>query len=149
MNHADVKENLGPYRDGELTAADHAEVQSHLNLCPECRADLAQWDRVARQFFAKPASSEPSPYFSARVMVRVKASAADSSRVPFYRWAVPATAMLAITAFLLFRAPADVEAENGETVVLTEGRNDAVSEWLVSPARAEDDAFAELGWEEI
>lgn len=53
------EERLNDYVDGDLSAADGAEVERHLEACPACRAEVAGLRRLLREVAALPLEVAP------------------------------------------------------------------------------------------
>jgi hypothetical protein len=105
------RERLSAYLDGELTAAEQAEVAAHLAACPECEGLLAAFAAVDGEAASLPAEA-PDDYFDSfprRVAARLAAgrpAPARSRRVPTWAWAAAAALLLAVvTPLTLRRAP--------------------------------------------
>ena len=106
------RERLSAYLDGELPAAERAEVAAHLAVCPECAELLAAFAAVDEEAGSLPAEA-PDGYFegfAARVTARLAAErplATRSRRLPAWTWAAAAALLLAVvTPLTLRRAPA-------------------------------------------
>ncbi len=103
------RERLAGFLDGELPAAERAEVEAHLAGCAECAsllASLAAVDEAAAAW----AAEAPSGYFedfSARVRSRVERPPAAASRrtlrLPTWAWAAAAVLLLAVVTPLTLR----------------------------------------------
>lgn len=46
MDCRHFQERLSAYLDGETSAADTEAIRRHLEVCPECRRELAAWERL-------------------------------------------------------------------------------------------------------
>jgi hypothetical protein len=64
---AELEELICDYVDGTLTAARKAEVESHLQACPEC-AELARDSAAAVAFMERAADVEPPPELITRIL---------------------------------------------------------------------------------
>jgi negative regulator of sigma E activity len=104
---AHERERLSAYLDGELTAAERAEVEAHLAACAACAALLAtmgEVDDVARELPVE----APSGYFDSfpgRVRARIATEGAPPARparprahrrLPAWTWAAAAALLLAV-----------------------------------------------------
>jgi anti-sigma factor RsiW len=49
VQHADVRSELGDYRDGTLPSAQADQVRAHLETCASCRAFAATLDRTVEE----------------------------------------------------------------------------------------------------
>lgn len=72
MNHAWISRQLSAYLDGELTAADAADVRAHLAACAICRADLEDLTRVKHLLGSLPERVPPERFWT---VVRERAAA--------------------------------------------------------------------------
>lgn len=72
-------DRLSEYLDGDLTPAEHAEIDAHLRECPSCRDILAELRAVVRQ-----AGSLPDTPPSANLWPGIEAQISPNARVvPF------------------------------------------------------------------
>jgi negative regulator of sigma E activity len=115
------RERLSAYLDGELPAAERAEVAAHLAACPECAELLAAFAAVDEEAGSLPAEA-PDGYFdgfAARVTARLAAerpAAARARRLPAWTWAAAAALLLAVvTPLTLRRTPAVAPAASPAT----------------------------------
>ena len=77
--HAVVKESLEEYLSGVLEPAVRRRIETHLNDCASCRADVDSLADVSRLFGAlRNEAYEPAPGFYARVVERIEASGTPS-----------------------------------------------------------------------
>lgn len=92
MNHDRIVELLSEYRDGALPPAERELVAAHLPACESCARALADWDRLAAAFFARPAAPTPvaTEAFVARVMARLPDEAPGIWAWLTGRWLTPA-----------------------------------------------------------
>ena len=75
MTCRDTSRKLAGYLDGAISSRDHARVREHLGACSACRAQLAQYQRLATCL----ANVEPSaPPADLAVRIRVNVEAAQS-----------------------------------------------------------------------
>jgi anti-sigma factor RsiW len=83
MNHETFKEKLFLHRDGALPPAERPSLEKHLLECVECRAFLAEWERIVEAAF--PARDAAAPVgFTDSVMARITEEA--PSRALWRRW---------------------------------------------------------------
>jgi anti-sigma factor RsiW len=73
MNHEELKGKIMDFDDGELSAAEKAELETHLSGCASCRASLDSWRAAKRAFFSpkRPSRAETERFVRA-VMDRVE-----------------------------------------------------------------------------
>jgi anti-sigma factor RsiW len=64
------RSRLQSYLDGELAAAESADLRAHLTACPECAAELALYERLVATLEAAPLL-EPQPALRGRILERV------------------------------------------------------------------------------
>lgn len=104
-----VGDELSALLDGALPAERHAEVESHLAGCAECRAARDRLARTLAALAALPAPMAPAPGFEQRFYARL-AREKDArpglrgwlaARARWLRWAVPATGLAAAAAVAL------------------------------------------------
>lgn len=110
MNHAELKEKMMAFEDGELSASEKAELETHLAACEDCRGALESWRDAKRAFLSpsRPSRAE-TELFVRTVMARVEEPAWDWRRAlaPAFGLAFAAAAV----ALAYPRTPADpVEA---------------------------------------
>jgi len=48
MDHSYYKDRLSAYCDRELTGEEYEVVRLHVESCPECRAALAEYEKLER-----------------------------------------------------------------------------------------------------
>jgi hypothetical protein len=92
-----VRERLSPLLDGELPSAERAEVEAHVESCPECAGlleDLAAVDTLARAL-PMPAPADGFESFATRVRARIAARPRRRG-LPAWSWAVAAALLLAV-----------------------------------------------------
>jgi len=58
MTHKLLRNQLPLYVAGVLSADDRAHVEQHLHTCPQCRHDVADWQRIARAVRVEAATRE-------------------------------------------------------------------------------------------
>jgi anti-sigma-K factor RskA len=98
------REELGPYADGELAGEARAELESHLETCASCRAEVAAHERLAHAFAALPEVT-PAGDFEARFWARVarEREAGETSWTSWFTWRrVLGIAAATAVALLLF-----------------------------------------------
>ena len=78
MNHADVKNHLADYLEGDLSLDARALVDAHLDGCAECAEEVDQMLQTIRLLRMLP-EPEPPPMITANVMRRIRAGEADPS----------------------------------------------------------------------
>ena len=136
MNHSELQEKLFDWHDGQLSAAQAAEVSIHLPGCSECRMQLDEWKHTAQTFLI-PLKMEDSPAFTQNVLRKIRnTQAAETQERPrfFARWAFPALAlsMGSFAAVLLYVAQPPMASADG--LLLTDSQ-DTPSEWVSSLAK--------------
>src|SRR5579883_292143 len=79
MNHSELRERIMALDDGELPAAERAELEAHLSGCADCRAALESWKAARLVFFSreKPTRAETERFVRA-VMAKVEKKPAFS-----------------------------------------------------------------------
>jgi len=83
---------LDTYLDGELSANDMRELDSHLRSCPSCAADVLSRLQIKRAVHSAAKRYSPSPEFRQRVRNSI---AAKPRRSPLFMW-LGATAAVAL-----------------------------------------------------
>jgi len=58
-NHADIRELLTLAAAGGLDAAEQRRLEDHLRRCPDCRAELEDWQRLTGALRAMPTPQTP------------------------------------------------------------------------------------------
>ena len=71
MNHADVRNQMADYLEGDLSLGPRALFDAHLDECPDCAAEVAQLRRTIGALRNLP-DPEPPPMFVQDVMRRVR-----------------------------------------------------------------------------
>lgn len=148
MNHAMAHERLSEYRDGELAPELRADLESHLNLCADCRGTLDAWLFASRFLFS--GSAVPSPIeteaFTARVMSRLAERASSGSKwyASYWpgsgNWLLPlAGAALALAALLV--TPAGSQ-DPVEALLQQDEGGSTLLEWLSGPPPSSGDAMS-------
>ncbi len=126
MSCAGRREALIAYLDGELPAAERAELESHLGGCEACRAALAA-ERKLSGALASLRPVEPSGDFEARFRARLarerEASPGWLSRIFTRRLALGlgAAGAAAVAAVLTLRGP--VEKPDVDSAVVASGED--------------------------
>ena len=136
MNHFELQEKLFDWHDGQLSAAQAAEVSAHLSSCSECRMQLDDWKQTAQTFLI-PLKMENSPAFTQNVMRKIRNSqTTETQERPqfFARWAFPALALSvgSFAAVLLYVAQPTAASADG--LFLTDSQA-TPSEWVSSLAK--------------
>ena len=75
MTHAEFQDLLLDLACGELDAARAAEVESHLAVCPECRAEKEALDQARRMTAPLREAEEPPGGFDDRILEAARAQA--------------------------------------------------------------------------
>lgn len=88
-------ELLDPFVDGELSAEDCAAVREHLNLCPECRAYVADALSI-RAVFPDPEDTVVPAGFAQSVLDRIPPRASAPKARPWKRTVLPLAACFAV-----------------------------------------------------
>jgi hypothetical protein len=78
VNHADVKNHLAEYLEGELDLGVRALVDAHLDGCSDCAADVDQMQQTIRLLRMLPDPQTP-PMIAANVMRRIRAGETSPS----------------------------------------------------------------------
>jgi hypothetical protein len=76
VNHADVKQYLADYLEGDLALAKRASVDAHLDQCADCAQEVDEMQRTIRMLRSMPDPETP-PMIAANVMRRVRAGEAE------------------------------------------------------------------------
>jgi hypothetical protein len=100
---AHESERLSALLDDALSPAERTEVEAHLAVCPQCRAQLAAFEAVDDAAGGLPLEVPPGYFddFASRVRQRIEASAAAvpaqrSRRLPTWAFAAAAALLLAV-----------------------------------------------------
>jgi hypothetical protein len=100
-----VRERLGEYLDGEISAEERSAMAEHLRECPDCRLlleELAAVDDAARSL----PMEAPDGYFETfvpRLRTRLRAGSRRAFRPPVWSLAVAAALLLAVITPLTLR----------------------------------------------
>jgi anti-sigma factor RsiW len=109
--HDEIEAMLSDYRDGTLSAADHARVKEHLAGCEACRGEYAELERTLSALQGMKASKEGAPpELAERVATTINRRSAGrffgrktlGDRVPFGALLVIALIVLGVTAAVLY-----------------------------------------------
>jgi predicted anti-sigma-YlaC factor YlaD len=87
---------LNMYLDGELDAAAIQAVQSHLDTCEACRAEVA----AMQELFAALEELAPVPHLAPGVLERIEPAQRGLEQLPRRRWLIPALQAAAALALL-------------------------------------------------
>jgi hypothetical protein len=131
MNCSDTRAKLTAYLDGELADERGSAVRGHLRECAECRR-ISDDEAVLRDGLRRMPTMDPPPSLWANVQRELaKAEVEDahrpawrrfvSSLVPQWRardWMLGATALAAVTTFVVFRATHRHPAEDVTNVAI-------------------------------
>jgi anti-sigma factor (TIGR02949 family) len=93
MNCLEFRARLGPYVDGELSAADIAAAEAHCAACPDCARALDA-EREFRALLRRQPREPAPPELRARIVAEVRRRSRRSVRA--VRWLVPAGALAAV-----------------------------------------------------
>lgn len=102
------RERLSAYLDGELEAAERAEVAAHLEACAECAERLAALTAADEAVAVLPADA-PRGYFEAfpgRVRARLEPKPVPR-QLPTWTWALAAALVVAVVTPLMLRRVPD------------------------------------------
>ncbi len=147
MNHADIKNALPSYHDGELTPDGAEQMEHHLGICADCRADLAELQHLTAEFTARQGEAEiNTDLFVQRVMARLPQPTPSMWQHLSSWWKIPALAMCAL--FLFSIGPEWADAPPTTSAVLCNDGSVAVSH-LCSDDTAHTDELLNLMWGEL
>jgi anti-sigma factor RsiW len=148
MRHEDIRAELSELRDGELPPARREELRRHVEGCAACRAELRDWERLAKAFLRRPPAPEPAE--AARFVRAVMAHLAEleEPRPTLWErltaggsWLTPAlglaSAALALS-FLPFGRRASAAA--AEPLFIADGQEVALAPALAGRALGVEDA---------
>lgn len=111
-----VIEELSAYLDGELNAAEMAEVRAHLDGCAQCRADLDSLRQAAEGVKALPRATAPADLRD-KVMARLEEEPArERSHWRHWRtwWGAAAAVVIGVAIMFLYRPASPFEASSVE-----------------------------------
>jgi anti-sigma-K factor RskA len=72
MKFAEVHPNLAAFVLGGLEAEETAEIQLHLDSCPDCQSELEELRKVNRALDAAPPLAAPPVYLKGEILSRVR-----------------------------------------------------------------------------
>jgi anti-sigma factor RsiW len=122
---------IEPYIDGELDAAQKADVERHLNECPNCELVHRRLSGLGTDLRTLAPRYEASDLLRARVLSGVRKAAATKPRRAFIpwpsgAWAIAATVLLAVSAgwnVMLLRSQRNPAAEVAQEIVSSHVRS--------------------------
>ena len=132
MDHP-LAEQAELYALGALSAADRAEFEAHLAVCPACAAEVRALESVATSLGRSNAEAAPSPAVRQRVMTAVQRDASPRRSGGGAAWLAMAAALLlaigsAIYATQLRGEVASLEARLRDAVVRAEASEQRVAD---------------------
>jgi len=143
MNHEEIRSKLSELYDGELPEAEKSEVRSHLKGCGECAQSLSRMQAASASLFRIP-PIQVRESFVQDVMERLRADEKPARRTltgVFARWLVPAAAM-GLAAYIFFVSiPQEEIPVSTEALLLVNGREGEISEWVFLPIMPDADEF--------
>ena len=99
MTCQELEHQLHPYLDGELSAAERADVERHLEGCPDCQAKLKDWRALRGALQAPELRFRASDTLRQRLQNELRKPQAARARRHWERWA--AAAAVAVVAVAL------------------------------------------------
>jgi anti-sigma-K factor RskA len=69
-----IREYIEDYLEGRLSAQESAEIETHLDSCPDCQKEFKQWQKLFQELSSLSLSSaeeQPSSDFTAQVMQKI------------------------------------------------------------------------------
>jgi len=69
-----IQEYIEDYLEGRLSAEERAEMEEHLNCCPECQQELQSWQALFQGLTSLSHTTQkeqPSPDFTAKLMQKI------------------------------------------------------------------------------
>ncbi len=72
MKHDDIRDMLSGYIDGEVTAAEKAEIEEHLRTCAECSEALVEL-RKTIQLVKNTEETDPPAWMTQKIVAKVRA----------------------------------------------------------------------------
>jgi hypothetical protein len=122
MKHAEVRQRLSAYLDGEVSEEERLLIEEHLGSCTECDSALKELTRTIRHV-KDIEEVEPPPWMTRQIMARVKEEA-GLKRGIFRRLFFPlhiklpieavALVLVCLSAYLVYRT-AEPQVRLGET----------------------------------
>ena len=98
MNCKELEDLLSPYLDGELDAAQRADVEQHLPGCPDCQRALKDLQVMHQALQAPALRHHASDTLQQRIKNKLRDADARAQRAMWPRWtAVAATVVVAAT----------------------------------------------------
>lgn len=137
--HPDI-ERLSAFLEGELSPAEAQGLQAHLDACPACREDLAQFQAMLADLKSLPTLTAP-PNFVGKVMARVEREPVPvlSLGAVWWKklmgWKILAPVAVAMLALFMIRQP---EQKNLELPSLKQAEKIAAND-LQAPPGAESE----------
>jgi len=83
MRCEEVHKRLVEFMEGELSAADTAEMREHIDACDECAAELAAFERTML-LLEDDGYVEPDPFYWTRFEAGLRAKIRDKGRRPAF-----------------------------------------------------------------
>jgi hypothetical protein len=102
---ASVADRLPELALGTLSGTERADVLAHLDTCPSCRAESAEWAALVDVLPSLLSEAEPPAGFEARTLQRLRA---DQARVPRRSLTQRILALAAVVAFVMVASIAAV-----------------------------------------
>lgn len=125
MNCAEVHHNLGAFALGGLEPEESAEVRRHLSLCPNCRNEFRELEKISQALEAAPPPADPPGYLKGEILSRVSgertASPSDEKELPparTLRFALPVAAVATVVMVLTLGIFLSAEPPAASTVQL-------------------------------
>ena len=94
MTCQELEHQLHPYLDGELSAAERADVERHLEGCPDCQAKLKDWRALHGALQAPELRFRPSDTLRQRLQNELGKPQARPVRRHWERWAAVAAVVI-------------------------------------------------------
>ena len=120
--HSLFRENLPAYALGALDAEDIAALETHLQTCESCRAELAEYRQISESLLTALPARQPSAALRKRLQSKLP-SAQKASR-PRFAWSfgqLTAGALLAVLLILSLVSFAQMRAiQNQQTALLNQ-----------------------------
>jgi anti-sigma-K factor RskA len=77
MVHEDYKEMLAAAALGSLDEPEAKQLESHLESCPECRAERDQWEETASWLALDAEPREPSTQFRTELLLKIRSDVVE------------------------------------------------------------------------